>query len=199
MRALLLPLLALLAACSQEIADEAPMPSMTWTVEEADSLLTFVTVKNGDLDEEHELTGLSGFLTEDGEARIELAMASVETFIPIRNERLAEHLFQTAEFPIATVTADLDYAAIAPDALGSSHEQTIDFTLTLRGIELPLSAEVRISWVEDGLVTVETVNPVIVDGSALDLLAGIETLRGLAGLESIESTIAVSFALSFRR
>ncbi len=202
MRSLLIPVLATLsivAACSQPAVEDTPMPSMTWSVDSEASILTFVSVKNTDLDEEHEITGIAGSLTEDGDARIELDMSTLETFIPIRNERMAEHLFETADYPVAVIEAELDYAGLIPEAVGTSHERNIDFVLNLRGIEVPLSADVRISWLEESRVRVETIAPIMVEAAPLNLVAGIETLRGLAGLESIEPRTPVSFSLEFRR
>lgn len=202
MRALLasaLASLAVLAACTQPVSEEAAMPSMTWYVDTQASMLTFISVKNGDLDEEHELSGIEGWLNEDGEARLELDMSSVESFIPIRNERMAEHLFQTALFPEAVITAELDYGAMAEVEVGGLITRDIDFILTLRDNALDLTASVEITRISEGEVRVTTTAPVSVEAASLDLVEGIETLRGLAGLDSISPTVPVSFTLTFRR
>lgn len=202
MRALLAPALAalaVLAACAQPASEDAAMPSMTWYVDTQASMLTFISVKNGDLDEEHELGGVSGSLNEDGEARLELDMSSVETFIPIRNERMAEHVFETATYPAAQIEAQLDYASIADIAIGASITRDIDFTLTLRGVDLGLGARVEITRIGETEVRVSTTQPVIVEAGALGLLEGLETLRGLAGLDAISPTVPVDFDLTFRR
>lgn len=186
-----------LAACSQP---EAAMPSMSWQVDEPASSLTFVSVKNGDIDEEHTLTGLSGAMSEDGDVRIELDMTTVETFIPIRNERIAEHLFETLTYPVAQVTAELDYGALAAmERVGEHMDTQIDFQLVLRDVALDLTGEVRVSWLETGRVRVETLAPVMVDADALDLTEGINTLRTLAGLDTIATRVPVEFIVEFTR
>lgn len=180
-------------------ADTAPaMPAMTWWIDTDTSQLTFITVKNGDFDEEHELTGVSGSLTEDGELRMELDMATVETFIPIRNERMAEHLFQTADHPFARIEAKLDYGVLWVE-VGETQTTPVDFTLMLRDIPLDLTASVRIEHVADGHVRVTTAAPISVAAAPLQLMDGIDTLQELAGLESIDRDIAVNFTLELRR
>lgn len=183
-----------LAACSG--SGDAPN---AWYVDEDASSLSFVTMKNGDLDETHELTGISGWADETGQIRFVLDMTSVETFIDIRNERLAEHLFQTADFPSAHISARYSEAEFEALAVGESQDHAIDFRLSVRDLPLDLSANVTVTRLAENHLRIESAQPVTVMAAPLELEAGIETLRELAGLDSITPSIDVSFQIELRR
>ena len=196
---LLIPALAglsVLAACSQTQTTDIPGD---WTVVEAESMLTFDSVKNGDIDETHEISGITGFSDAYGTIRIELAMDSVESYIDIRNERMREHLFQTAEHPIAVVSADYELAMLEDLEVGASRDIELPFSLSLRGIPLDLVAQVRVTRLETDRVQVESTAPVEVHALALELMDGIDTLQELAGLDSIARQVPVSFVIAFER
>lgn len=182
-----------LAACSQSGDDGV------WWVDDEASSLSFVTVKNGDVDEEHELSGISGWADTTGQIRFVLDMSSVETFVDIRNERMAEHLFQTADFPEAHVSARYDVTAYDALAVGDSVEQALDFRLSVREIPVDLSTSVTITRLAEDRIRVESNAPVTVLAAPLQLEGGIETLRGLAGLDSITPSVAVSFVVEMQR
>ena len=188
--------LSVLAACSQPQTD---VSAGDWTIVESESSLSFVTVKNGDLDETHELSGVSGFANALGSIHIALEMDSVETFIDIRNERVREHLFQTTEHPIAVVSASYDLSALEDMAVGASQEDQLPITLTMREIPLDLVAQVRITRLDSNRVRVESAQPIEVHALALELMDGIDTLQELAGLDSITRQVPVSFVIEFQR
>ena len=200
MRALFTSILSLsfLAACSAQDETDAGTPSMTWWVESEASMLTFASTKNSDITEEHEISGIEGSMTEDGEVRIRLDMSTVETFIPIRNERVAEFLFETADYPVATITADLDYGEMSLET-GDTEQHEIAFQLTLRDVTVDLSANVEISRLEEGRVRVHSTEPIEVHAMALELMDGIDTLQELAGLDSITREVPVRFVIEFTR
>lgn len=188
--------LSVLAACSQPQAEEN---AGGWTIVEAESTLTFDTVKNGDIDETHELSGISGFSDADGSIRITLDLNSVETFIDIRNERMREHLFQTSENPVAEVRAEYDLSTLEDMAVGASLDVGLPFILTMRGVAVDFSADVRITRLDADRVRVQSAQPVQISALALDLMDGIDTLQELAGLDSIARQVPVSFVIEFER
>jgi len=96
----LLALLVLLATNSSAWAD--------WTLDNAGSQLSFVTVKAQDVAEVHTFSELSGAVGADGRARVLIQLASVDTLIPIRDERMRDVLFNTELFPTAAAVAQLD-------------------------------------------------------------------------------------------
>lgn len=199
MRTFLIPVLAslsLVAACSQAAEDA---PASDWSVNTEASMLSFVSTKLGDIDEEHEVPGLSGAISADGAFRIEIALDTHESFIDIRNERMAEHLFRTAQYPVATATGQLEMRQFMNLANGTSHTVSLPFQLDMVGQSIALRAEVEVTRVSEGLVRVSTVEPITVEAADLGLVDGINTLRELAGLDSINTDVPVSFTLEFGR
>ena len=76
-----------------------------WVVDPEGSYVGFASVKNDLIAENHSFTRITGTVEDSGQATILIALDSVETLIPIRNERLQAILFDTAQYPEATVTA----------------------------------------------------------------------------------------------
>jgi len=70
-----------------------------WTLDNASSQLSFVTVKAQDVAEVHTFSELSGTVWKDGIASVTVQLASVDTLIPIRDERMREVLSIPACFP----------------------------------------------------------------------------------------------------
>lgn len=199
MRSLLIPALAtlsLVAACSQAAEDA---PASVWTIETAASQLSFISTKLGDIEEEHEVPGLSGEISADGVFSIDIALATHESFIDIRNERMAEHLFQTAQYPVATASGQLEMRQFMSLANGASRTASLPFQLDMVGQSIALRAEVEVTRVSEDLVRVSTVEPITVEAADLGLVDGINTLRELAGLDSINTDVPVSFTLEFAR
>ncbi|MCR9267734.1 MAG: YceI family protein, partial [Alphaproteobacteria bacterium] len=125
----LLPVLAVATACSQ------PAAQGDWTLDAEASQLNFVSIKSGDIAEVHHFSGLSGSVSEDGTAELVIDLATVETGIVIRNERMREHLFQTDTYPQARLTAEIDLAALYDLAPGDQTELTLDGVLDLHGVQ----------------------------------------------------------------
>ncbi|MCT7655446.1 YceI family protein [Oceanimonas sp. NS1] len=79
---------------------------------------------------------VSGTLSDAGRFELTIDLASVESGIPIRNERLEEYLFETGRFPKLTLSADLSGQL---EALTQGEDRVIetDATLNLHGTERP--------------------------------------------------------------
>ena len=97
--------LILTAACSQAPAEPAPLAQGEWSVDAAASSLSYVSVKAGEIAEANSFSGLSGSVTPDGAATVEIDLATIETKVDIRNERMRDIFFEVANHPKATVTA----------------------------------------------------------------------------------------------
>jgi polyisoprenoid-binding protein YceI len=189
----LLPVLAVATACSQ------PAAQGDWTLDAEASQLNFVSIKSGDIAEVHHFSGLSGSVSEDGTAELVIDLATVETGILIRNERMREHLFQTDTYPQATLTAEIDLAALYDLAPGDQTELTLDGVLDLHGVQLPISADVLVSDLNGSRVIVSTQGPVMIHAEDFNLQAGLDTLQDLAGLPSITPAVPVTATLVFQR
>ena len=68
--------------------------------------MSFASIKSNEIGENHSFSDLSGTVSRSGEVKLNIGLASVETFIDIRNKRIIEHVFKDAA--TATVTAEID-------------------------------------------------------------------------------------------
>ncbi len=168
-----------------------------WVLDNAGSQLAFVSTKAMDVAEVHTFSELSGSVGSDGHARIVVQLASVDTLIPVRDERMREMLFQTDLFPTATVDARLDIARLQQLAVTTSQVLTTEIVLNLGESRLPLTAELLISRIAADRVLVATLKPLVVNAGAVGLAEGVEALREVAGLPSISKAVPVTFVLQF--
>lgn len=184
-----IPALALLMASPAALAG--------WTLDAEASSLSFVSIKNDAIAEVHHFTGLSGTVSDEGIATLTIGLASVETGIPIRNERMQKLLFETSEFAEATASLSVDMTALA--ALGTGEDLALDseVSLKLHGISTTLPAKLLVTRLGNDRYRVATVQPVIVSAPVFKLAEGIEALREVAGLKAIGTGVPVTLLLTF--
>ncbi|MEE4297800.1 MAG: YceI family protein [Pseudomonadales bacterium] len=181
-------LLALVMAGGSAAAD--------WRLVAEDSSLGFVSVKNARIAEGHQFTALSGSVDEEG-AELVIELASVDTLIPIRDERMRELLFEVARFPTAIFRTAIDPASFEDLAVGESRRMDVSGELALHGERQPLTATLLVTRTASDRVSVASTRPVVISADAFALGGGVARLREVAGLDSITPMVPVSFALSF--
>ncbi|MCK0129519.1 YceI family protein [Erythrobacter sp. F6033] len=187
------------AACSQAPAEPSALTEGTWTLDGSASELSYVSIKADEIAEINTFETVSGNVTAEGTATIEIDLASVSTGVDIRNERMRDVLFVVADNPSATVTAQIDPAPFKTLGLGESTKTTLDGTLALKGVEAPFQAEVTVTRAGPDRVLAVSDAPVIVDASRYELVDGLAQLQELAGLPSITPVVPVTFSLVFER
>lgn len=176
------------------------MPALAdWTLDGDKSTLGFVTTKNGSTSESHMFSGLSGSVSEAGAAKVSIPLASVETFIDIRNERMREFLFKVADFPAAVISAEIDMAAFDGMAAGDRTTQEIEIVVATNGTEADYFGDVSITKINDKMVAVSTARPFITDARDLGYEDGVAKLQELASLEAISPAVPVTFDLVFAK
>ncbi|MGF1544326.1 MAG: YceI family protein [Parvularculaceae bacterium] len=184
-------------ATASPSSDAGALPSAAYALVGDASRLSFVSIKAGDVIETHRFDGLSGGVSADGVGRLVVDLASVNTGIDIRNERMREVFFEIANFPEATIETEIDAAAFKDLSVGERRPVDIDGALTLHGVEAPIVAEAFITRLSETRVAVDSAAPVPVDAAAFDLGDGVEALRELAGLPSITPASLVTFSLVY--
>ncbi len=71
------------------IATIACIPAVAqWHIDNAQSRFSFISIKAGDVAEIHRFTEIGGTIGDDGSVNIVIELASVDTLIPIRDERM---------------------------------------------------------------------------------------------------------------
>lgn len=188
-----------LAACSSEPAKAPTLAKGNWTLDEGASRISYVTIKADEIAENNDFKNLSGAVTAEGAATITIDLASVETGVDIRNERMRDVLFNVAEFPSATVSAQLDRVAFASLDVGESTLQTIDTIVTIKGVEKNFAAELDVTRLSDDRVLAVSIKPVLVNAGGFELTEGLAKLQELASLPSITPVVPVTVSLEFQR
>ena len=166
-----------------------------WTLDGGNSVVSFGSIKNDYNGEAHTFSDLSGTVAPDGTATVEIGLASVQTNIDIRNERMIEHVFQNA--PTATLKAKVDMTAFEGLAIGESTVTEIEGDVSLLGVDAPVYMDVFVMRLDDENVMVTTHSMMFVSTEDLGIDAGIDTLQELAGLDGITRTTPVTFRLMF--
>ena len=170
-----------------------------WQLVNEASQLNFISIKATHIAESHTFTKLLGSVNDAGQANLTIDLASVETMIPIRNERMGTMLFEIASFPTAEFTAQVDLEAFNQLSVGATQDMALNGELSLRSTTLPLNTNVRIIKLDGNRVQVQTLKPIILNASSLSVVEGIEKLRNVAGLPSISHSVPVTFSLIFQQ
>ncbi|WP_288742517.1 YceI family protein [uncultured Rheinheimera sp.] len=166
-----------------------------WSVNSAQSSLNFVSVKNDVVAETHSFKDLTGSLTEAGDFAVAIPAMSIDTMIPIRNERILEHVLAAKQYATINAKGKVDSKVLAGLKTGESVvvDQALDLTLLTK--TQSLTAKVKVTKVSDSQLVVTTVAPIMLDVNKFELNAGVEKLRELAGLKSISPLVPTTFSL----
>lgn len=167
-----------------------------WQVTSADSRVSFVSVKKGEIGEVHHFKQLEGTLNDKGEFELKIPLASVSTGIEIRDERMQTLLFDVAQFPTLSLMAQVDAKAVDALAVGDTKQFDIDGKISLHGKEQSKTFSVLVAKLSDKKLFVSSLQPVVVNANEFALTAGIDKLREIAGLTSISTAVPVSFVLT---
>ncbi len=191
-----------LASCgaqSPENSAGTAIVGQRWVLSEP-SRLNFVSVKNNAVAEVHRFRELSGVFESDGRFSLQVNLASVDTAIPIRDQRMKELLFEVEKNPYATISGVLNPLTQTALTEAAGAAATVDLAAELRLGELvtPLNVQVLVGSSDAGL-RVSTAAPFVLSVNQLGLSAGVEALRDIAGLQSISPAVPVTFHLFFKR
>jgi len=168
-----------------------------WALKSSDSNVYYVSTKNNSVSELNYLNTLSGTLSDEGELNIKINLESIETDIPIRNERVKAMLFEVLLYPKASITATISPEKLVALKTGNTYTETVNFTLNLHGITQELSTTVKVIKQADGNILVTPITPILITAKQFGLEKGIERLRKIARLDSISPTVPVTFNLTF--
>jgi hypothetical protein len=170
--------------------------SADWQLDAERSRLAFVSVKNAAVGESHHFRDLRGGVDDEGSASVTVELASVDTAIPIRDERMRKMLFEITSFPQATFSASVD-ASLLEQARTAPVVTTVPVRVALHGSEADYEAELLLSVSAGGELHVLTRSPILVDADDFDLGSGVDALRRVAGLDSISRAVPVTAHLVF--
>ena len=167
-----------------------------WSLNNEVSELSFVSIKKNTIGEIHRFNQLAGTISTSGAFKASISLASVNTNIPVRDERMKSMLFDVAKFPQAEITGKTTDTFIAP-ALGEIRTDAVKLQLAINGKTVELETKLRVVGIGQRGLLVSTIEPLLIDAAALGYTEGIEKLREVAQLPSISPVVPVTFSLVF--
>ena len=166
-----------------------------WNLDQSKSSIEFISIKNNQISETHSFQKFSGSITSEGVIHLIIELDSVDTKIPIRDERMRNLFFETEMFPKATFSTK-----IPAEDLEIENEYSrifeVNGRLGLHGAEAELNSKVMILNRKNALRVV-TNNPILISAGDFNLTAGIAKLQKIAGLDSISAVVPVILDLIF--
>lgn len=167
-----------------------------WALDSDNSHVSFVSVKKSQISESHHFKSISG--TINGKAvSLSIDLASVDTGIPIRDERMAKYLFATELFPKATFAAEIPDTLLKSIKVGEAKHFDLAGKITIKNQSKPVNVKTMIVKIANGNILVNSTKPFIINAKDFNLSTGIAKLAELASLPSITESVPVSFSLTF--
>lgn len=170
-----------------------------WSLDGANSNVSYLSTKvkkgaTASVTERNQFKQLSGVIDDTGKASVTIDLASVETNIPIRNERMQKFVLNVAAYPNATITATPPPAALR----AGSHAMQLDVNVSMNGKSKSLQVPVLVATGQNSL-SVASTEPVLLQAADFGMDDGLVKLTELAKLLYIPTTVPVSFQLTFTR
>lgn len=177
----------------------SPLAQAEWQLDGDTSRISFVSVKRGKMAEVQRFDQLSGQIDDKGAVRIIVPLASIDSGLALRDERMRNSFFEVERFPEATITSQLDLSLYDDLQVGQSRSETIDFNLDLHGQQRRLKSEVLVSRPSEGRIEVATMEPLVLKLVDFDLEEKLEPLKEVANIPSITPEVPVFAVLGFRQ
>ncbi|MEM7376391.1 MAG: YceI family protein [Pseudomonadota bacterium] len=166
-----------------------------WMLSADDSTVAFGSVKADVVGEVHHFSSMSGSISEAGVVSVEIDVASVETNIGIRNERMREFVFTNG--PKAMLDAQVDMAALKALGVGDTTLVDVAGSVTINGTALDINATFFAAMLAEDTLLVTTADMIMLPIEPAGLTAGVDKLMELAGLPSITRVSPVTLRMVF--
>jgi len=166
-----------------------------WVIDTDSSQLNFISIKKGTVAETHQFNKFEGQLNSHGQFELNIDLASVDTNIEVRDDRMKKHLFDVDSFSTSSLTANIDLALLDAIDEGRSVAVLVDTKLELHGVTMPVQLNVIITRLVGAKLSVVSVEPVIINAADYSLVSGVNKLMEIAKLPSISHAVPVSFYL----
>lgn len=190
---------ATLAACASGTGS-TPIANTGWAIDGAQSSLNFVTTKAGQagvggIGEVQSFKRFTGGMDNAGQIKLVIDLASVDTGVEIRDERMRTMLWNIKATPQATFTAKLSADDLAKLSNDTASDIDVAGQLELAGQTKPVNAKLRATRMSGGKIMVATRAPIIINSNDYGLKAGVEAMREVMNLNFLASTAPVNFSL----
>lgn len=168
-----------------------------WYLDGESSRLSFITTQNANVANIHRFLVLHGKVDRKGQALLRIEMDSINSAVPLRDERMRDLLFDFKHFPEAQITAQINLQPINDLASGAQLELRLPVTVTLRGKQHTYNAELLATRLDERRFQVVTLEPLMVQAEDFGLQPALESLRKLAGVSAISFSVPVGAVLIF--
>ena len=168
-----------------------------WYLDGESSRLSFISTKNANISEVQRFLVLHGKVDPKGMAQVQVDLDSVNSGIPLRDERMRKDLFEIKTFPQALISAQINLQPINDLAPGAQLELRLPLTVKLHGKEQSYNAELLATRLDDRRFQVVTLEPLVLNAEDFDLAPGLNALRKTAGLSAISLSVSVGAVLIF--
>ena len=169
----------------------------SWYLDGESSRLSFITTQNANVANKHRFLVLHGKVDRKGHAQLRIEMDSVNSAVPLRDERMRDQLFDFKHFPEAQITAQINLQPINELAPGAQVELRLPVTVSLRGKQHTYEAELLATRLDEQRFQVVTLEPLMLQAEDFGLQPELETLRKSAGLSAISFSVPVNAVLIF--
>jgi polyisoprenoid-binding protein YceI len=168
-----------------------------WTSVADESSVAFGSIKKNVAGEVHHFEDVSGTVNGEGAVEIKIDLASVETYIDIRNERMGRHVFGNAA--MATLSGEVDMDEVTALAVGETTLTDFEGVLALGSVTADIEAEMLVARLGENRVLVTTSDFIMLSTADLGIDGGIDKLKELAKLSGITRVTPVSIRMVFEK
>ena len=170
-----------------------------WVLDAENSNIAYGTIKNDMIGESNTFKTISGSLSDNGHINIDIDLASVDTLLELRDERMRDIVFKVSQYATAKLSGDMNLQVHETQDIGTS--RVIEATIGLEFVGQKIDHDVMlvVTRLAENKVLVTPHGVMFLDVDDYDLVDAIETLRELAGLDTIATVVPMSFYLTFTK
>ena len=179
------------------LAGSTASANANWYLDGESSRLSFISTKNANISEVQRFLVLHGKVDPKGLAQVQVELESVNSGVPLRDERMRKELFEIQTFAEALITTQIDLRPINDLAPGAQLELRLPLTVDLHGKQHTYNAELLATRLDDRRFQVVTLEPLVINAEDFDLAPGLERLRKLADVSAISLSVPVGAVLIF--
>ena len=173
----------------------APAFAENWSLIGDASKVAFGSIKKDTIGEVHHFSSLSGSVDDNGKVSVEIDIASVETWIDIRNERMQKMVLNAA--PKATISAQIDAGALSALKPGDTTTADVEGILTINGTDVEIETSLFIARLSEKKMMATTDEMIMLSMKEAGIDEGITKLMEVAKLPGITRVSPVTLRLVF--
>ena len=166
----------------------------TWSLSGGESKIAFGSVKKDTIGEVHHFKSISGSV-DGGKVSVEIDVASVETWIDIRNERMQKMVLNAS--PKAMLSAEIDAEELNGMKAGDTTTVDVEGTLTINGNDIPIETSLFVARLSDKKMMATTDEMIMLSTKEAGIDEGVSKLMEVAKLPSITRVSPVTLRLVF--